>query len=363
MISKRRTKRMKKQIFSRFLLLSSILLLAGCGSKTNTSNTTAAIESNVETTVDAETEGAVSDLPEAQYAHSVKSSDESEVIPIYFGEQVIDLNEGLPYFTEDQMTTQMFEIYSSLDSLGRCRRAFANVCWETMPKEKRGEIGNVRPSGWDYNGKSNNNKYEWVDGNYVINRCHLLAYELTGENANQENLITGTRSMNLEMLVYENKVAKYVKDTGNHVLYRVTPIFYEDEPMAQGVEMEGLSVEDEGADIKFHVFVYNVEPGVVFNYETGENWAADGSVDPVRNGYESALGTYTDKNGNVIASADVTPDTNTQTYILNIGNSKIHLPSCQYASQISEKNRKEITATLEDLLADEYSKCGVCLGK
>ena len=142
-----------------------------------------------------------------------------------FGEPVIDLNEGDPYFTEDQMTTQMFEIYSSLDSLGRCRRAFANVCWETMPKEKRGEIGNVRPSGWDYNGKSNNNKYEWVDGNYVINICHLLAYELTGENANQENLITGTRSMNLEMLVYENKVAKYVKDTGNHVLYRVTPIF------------------------------------------------------------------------------------------------------------------------------------------
>lgn len=287
---------MKKKMMKCLPAVLLSFLLAGCGATTLPDNVpVASYEETVEETVK-ETE-VHSDVPEALYMHEVLSSNESETIPVYSGEQVIELNDGIPYFKEDNMTTQMFEIYSSLDELGRCGRAYANICWETLLTEKRGEIGSVKPSGWMYEGKSNNHKYEWVDGSYVINRCHLLAYELSGENANEANLITGTRSMNLAMLPYENKVTQYVKESDNHVLYRVTPIFYEDELVAQGVEMEGYSVEDNGEGINFHIFVYNVEPGVVLNYKTGKNRAADGSVDLDREKYQSALGTYREADG------------------------------------------------------------------
>lgn len=188
-----------------------------------------------------------------------------EDVPEYSGQPYVIINDNEPYFDKDDLTTQTFEKYSSLDSLGRCGVAYANIGEETMPTEKRGNIGMIKPSGWQIK------KYDFIDGKYLYNRCHLIGYQLSGENANEKNLITGTRYMNTEgMLPFENEVADYVKDTGNHVLYRVTPVFEEDNLVADGVLMEAMSVEDRGLDIEFNVFVYNVQPHVKIDYQTGK---------------------------------------------------------------------------------------------
>lgn len=188
-------------------------------------------------------------------------------IPAYQGETYIEVNGNQPYFTEEEYTTEVFEYYSELDLLGRCGVAYANICQELMPTEERGKIGMIKPSGWQ------NVKYpELVEGNYLYNRCHLIGFQLAGENANEKNLITGTRYFNVEgMLPFENMVAEYVQETGNHVLYRVTPEYEGDNLVASGVRMEAWSVEDEGMGISFHVYVYNVQPGVEIDYETGES--------------------------------------------------------------------------------------------
>lgn len=191
---------------------------------------------------------------------------ELDDIPEYSGKAYIEVNDNQPYFTEKDLTTKSFERYSELDILGRCGVAFANVSEKTMPNEKRRSIGQVKPSGW------HTVKYDFIDGKYLYNRCHLIGYQLTGENANEKNLITGTRYMNTEgMLPFENMVADYVKETGNHVLYRVTPIYDGDNLVANGVLMEAMSVEDKGLDIEFNVYVYNVQPGITINYKNGES--------------------------------------------------------------------------------------------
>lgn len=191
-------------------------------------------------------------------------------IPPYEGQPYVTLEENIPAFSEEDMTTQSFETYSELDSFGRCGAAFANVGRDLMPTEKRGSIGMIKPSGWQLA------KYDIVDGKYLYNRCHLLGYQLTGENANEKNLITGTRYMNVDgMLPFEDMVADYVKETGGHVLYRVTPIYDGDDLVARGVQMEGYSVEDEGKSICFHVFVYNVQPGIEIDYSNGDNWLSE----------------------------------------------------------------------------------------
>lgn len=187
-------------------------------------------------------------------------------IPEYSGEPFIEINGNEPDFPEEERKDQSFETYSELDWLGRCGMAYANVGKDLMPTEKRGSIGQVKPSGWQ------TVKYDHVDGKYLYNRCHLIGYQLSGENANEKNLITGTRYMNVEgMLPFENMVADYVKETENHVLYRVTPIFEGDDLLAEGVQMEALSVEDDGEGIAYNVYVYNVQPGVEINYATGES--------------------------------------------------------------------------------------------
>ncbi|MFR7590676.1 MAG: DNA/RNA non-specific endonuclease [Longibaculum sp.] len=192
---------------------------------------------------------------------------EIDDIPKYSGKAYIEINDNVPYFNEDDLTKKSFEKYSELDSLGRCGKAYANVSKKTMSTEKRGSIGQVKPSGWQ------TKKYDFVDGKYLYNRCHLIGYQLTGENANNKNLITGTRYMNTQgMLPFENKVANYVKETNHHVLYRVTPIYEGDNLVASGVLMEAMSVEDQGLDIEFNVFVYNVQPGVTINYKNGESY-------------------------------------------------------------------------------------------
>ena len=188
-------------------------------------------------------------------------------IPDYSGQPYVVLEDNWPDFDAGELTIEAFETYSELDALGRCGPAYANICLEIMPTEPRGDIGQVKPSGWQ------TAKYACVDGKYLYNRCHLIGYQLAGENANEKNLITGTRYMNVEgMLPFENMVDDYVENTGNHVLYRVTPVFEGANLVASGVQLEAFSVEDEGEGVCFNVYVYNVQPGVGIDYATGESW-------------------------------------------------------------------------------------------
>lgn len=208
------------------------------------------------------------------YTYSIiNTSNESydiENLPEYDGNSYAIVNDNIPYFKEEEYTTTSFEKYSELDLLGRCGVASANISKDLMPTEKRGSIGMIKPSGW------HTIKYDHIDGKYLYNRCHLIGYQLTGENANEKNLITCTRSMNTKgMLQFENMVTKYIKDTGNHVLYRVTPVFEGNNLVATGVEMEAYSVEDNGKGIKFNVFVYNIEDGIIIDYKTGDSKLAN----------------------------------------------------------------------------------------
>lgn len=204
---------------------------------------------------------------QAQQENTLQLTDDLE-IPVYAGQPYTVIKDNVPDFTEEEKScTDAFEYYGDLDTLGRCTVTFANVCPQTQPTEKRGTIGQVRPSGW-HTVKYN----DLIDGNYLYNRCHLIGYQLTGENANVSNLITGTRYLNVEgMLPFEDMVDDYVDETGNHVLYRVTPIFKGDELVARGVRMEAWSVEDAGTGICFDVFCYNVQPGIVIDYATGDS--------------------------------------------------------------------------------------------
>ena len=267
-------------------------------------------------------------------------------IPAYSGTETVEINGSVPFFTtEDKTRTDAFESYSPLDKLGRCGVAYANVCIATMPTEERGEIGQIKPSGWHtvkYNGV--------VDGNYLYNRCHLIGYQLTGENANEKNLITGTRYLNIQgMLDYENKVASAAK-AGKHVLYRVTPIYTGKNLLADGVLMEAYSVEDKGKTVQFCVFSYNIQPGIVIDYANGNSCLDEGySVNP---------GTVIE----VKPSTPVKPTAVTEAaeYILNKNTKKIHKPSCSSVSQMAEKNKKVYTGSLEELQSQGYEKCKKC---
>ena len=252
-------------------------------------------------------------------------------IPAYDGSAFVVLNNNVPDFMETDLTNRSFESYSDLDALGRCQTAFANVGQDIMPTEERGSIGQVKPSGWQ------SLKFDHIDGKYLYNRCHLIGFQLTGENANKGNLITGTRYLNIEgMLPFENMVADYVKETGNHVLYRVTPIFEGDNLVASGVQMEGMSVEDRGESILFNVYCYNVQPGVSIDYATGMGTAADTS------------------------SAASAPAAKKTKYVLNINNKKFHLPDCSSAESMKEENKKTATTTRDQLIKDGYEPCGKC---
>ena len=206
-------------------------------------------------------------------------------LPDYSGSPYIEINDNVPDFPEEDYNTKAFEVYSSLDNLGRCGAAYANIDRSLMPAEKRGNISEIKPTGWHHS------EYDFIDGKSLYNRCHLIAYQLTAENANERNLITGTRYMNVEgMLPFENKVGDYIRETDNHVLYRVTPIFAGDDLVARGVQMEAESVEDSGKEIRFNVFCYNVQPGVSIDYGSGANWEDDNSTVPA---VEETTGTET----------------------------------------------------------------------
>ena len=249
----------------------------------------------------------------------------------------ITLNGNIPEFTEDDLTTEAFETYSELDELGRCGVAYANVGQELMPTEDRESISEVTPSGW-----INKDYGNLVDGGYLYNRCHLIGFQLTGENANERNLITGTRYMNIEgMLPFENMVADYVDETGNHVLYRVTPVYEGDDLVATGVQMEGYSVEDNGEGICYNIFAYNAQPGIAIDYATGDSWLDD-SVGAVEG--EPSTTTTTEESA-------------IMEYVLNTNSMKFHYPDCSSVSDMSPQNREDYAGTREDLIAQGYSPC------
>ena len=285
-------------------------------------------------------------------------------VPAYSGEPYTAVNNNEPYFTSDNLTTEAFENYSELDALGRCGVAYANVCLETMPTEKRGSISEVKPTGW------HSVKYDNVDGKSLYNRCHLIGYQLTAENANQQNLITGTRYLNVDgMLPFENMVADYVKETDNHVLYRVTPIFTGDNLVADGVLMEGYSVEDEGDGICFCVYAYNVQPGITIDYATGDSWLSSekGNSDSSSGGNSAVSKSAADKSGTQQAAVQTesvketsAPVSTGTEYILNTNTKKFHYPSCSSVKQMKASNKKEYTGSRDDLIAQGYDPCKKC---
>lgn len=271
-------------------------------------------------------------------------------IPEFSGRPYYVLNGNQPFFTDDDKITEPFEEYSPFDYLGRCGVAYANICKELMPTEKREDISDVTPSGWKYKGKSNNNEYDTslVDGGRIYNRCHLIGFQLAGENANEKNLVTGTRYMNvIGMLPYENMIDDYVEATNNHVLYRVTPVYYDEDLVCRGVIMEGWSVEDNGAGICFNIYCYNVQPGIEIDYATGQNWLS--SEAPSYNT------DYEEKSSHNDYHSDAE-----MTYVLNTNSMKFHYEHCDSVAKMSEKNKEVVTATRDQLVNQGYTACGAC---
>lgn len=251
-------------------------------------------------------------------------------IPDFSGQPYVVLNNNIPDFSEKEITVRSYEFYSELDALNRCGYTMACIGRELMPTEERGSIGQVKPSGWQ------TVKYDCVDGKYLYNRCHLIGFQLTGENANERNLITGTRYLNIEgMLPFENMVADYIKETGNHVIYRVTPDFRGNEMVARGVRMEAISVEDDGEGVCFHIYAYNNQPGIRIDYSTGESVLED---DP-------------------IPAETKTEDV---TYIINTNSKKFHDADCGNGQQTKAENKQQYSGDRQTLIDAGYAPAGCC---
>lgn len=372
----------KRLITQLSLWLALLLAFTGCAESTVTSqDNTYAIEQPA--TIPSElleaSETAVSEPESGQPQENASDTQESQQvtsatdvptgegtsafslreIPAYSGTPYTEVNGNQPYFTEEELTTQSFETYSELDSLGRCGMAYANVGQDLMPTEPRGEIGAVKPSGWHLV------KYDNVDGKYLYNRCHLIAYMLAAENANPQNLITGTRYLNVQgMLPFETKVCDYVKNTGNHVLYRVTPIFDGDNLLADGVLMEAYSVEDAGEGISFCVFAYNVQPGIGIDYATGDNWAEGSGT------YQSTVASVAEETPvpqpETDTAVQITPESSAPqesqgiTYVLNTNTKKFHYPTCSSVDDMKEKNKQIYTGSRDEVINMGYVPCKRC---
>ncbi len=334
----------KKWISISAVLLTLLLMLGACvpdstlpdGESTEAEITLSSSE-ETDTETDKATDKETEKKPEPQSpalsvgAGKAKPADPSK-LPAYSGKAYTAVDGNIPNFSSAELTVSSYEKYSEFDYLGRCGVTVASIGRDLMPTEDRGSIGSVKPTGWQ------TVKYDSVDGKYLYNRCHLIGFQLTGENANVKNLITGTRYMNVDgMLPFENMVADYIKETGNHVAYRATPIFEGSNLLASGVQIEAYSIEDEGDGICFNVYCYNVQPGITINYADGSSsLAADSSDD-------------TDKNETVKV-----------TYVLNTNTKKFHYPTCYSAQKISAKNYAESTLTRSQLIAQGYDPCGNC---
>ena len=320
-------------------------------------------ENNIENNV---TENIVEEKVEKDFTEDKKQALLN--IPSYANSAYTVINNNVPFFNDSELTTNSYENYSSLDNLGRCGVAISCIGKDIMPTEERGNIGSVKPTGW------HTVKYNGIDGNYLYNRCHLIGYQLTAENANEKNLITGTRYMNVSgMLPFENMVADYIKETNNHVLYRVTPIFEGNNLLASGVLMEAKSVEDNGKGIQFNVYCYNVQPGIEINYATGESSGPEYTGSTTSNqtttssSSTSSSSTSNSDSSNSETVAETKPtetstsnNETTSTYILNTNTKKFHKPNCSSAKKISDKNRKEYNGSRSALISQGYDPCKNC---
>lgn len=281
-------------------------------------------------------------------------------VPAYSGKPYAVINKNVPFFTKTDRVSRSYEKYSQLDNLGRCGAAMANVGRDLMPTTKRGKIGQVKPSGWHLA------KYDCVDGKYLYNRCHLIGYQLTAENANPCNLITGTRYLNVQgMLPFENMVADYVKETGKHVLYRVTPVFKGNNLVAHGVLMEAMSTEDGGRSVLFNVYCYNVQPQISINYKTGTSTYTGGTTvakKQTQKSYSSSSQRSVTKSSSYskASTSSSSKSMAVNIYILNNSTHKFHRPGCSSAARISNRNREEYTGSRSSLISDGYSPCKKC---
>lgn len=317
------------------LLLCLTLLLTSCisGIDDNSYDTSQDPPSN-SNSIFGENTNDTADIGDHKPTEIIKAPDiDLSKIPEYSETPYTPINSNVPFFSESEYTTASFEMYGELDSLKRCTTVYASLGKDLMPEGDRESIGMIKPSGWQ------SIKYDCVNGKYLYNRCHLIGWQLSAENANEKNLITGTRYLNVDgMLPFENMVADYIKETNNHVLYRVTPIFVGSELVARGVVMEGYSVEDRGEGITFCVFIYNVQPGININY-------ADGSSSLISDETEDE-------------DTDNTVDA--VSYILNTNTKKFHLPDCYHVSNIKAENYGEYSGERQDLISAGYDACKTC---
>lgn len=339
-----------QNIFISALIALCLISLPGCAERIdygqyNGQPSTSQEDSSSTSTANDETNNANSiSNSNASENETIPTNAEGEVslskIPEYSGKPYIEANNNEPVFTEEEKDSTTFESYAPRDYEGRCGTAFALVGHETMPTEERESISEVKPTGWQ------SSQYDFVEGESLYNRCHLIGFQLTGENANWENLITGTRYLNTEgMLPFENEIDEYVEETNNHVLYRVTPLFNEDELVARGVHMEAYSVEDNGAGVCFNIYCYNVQPGVEIDYQTGDNWENKTS-----NPSES---TSTVNGQNTVSNEQVA-------YILNTNSKRFHYPDCSSVDSMAQRNKEEFSGTRDELIAQGYKPCSRC---
>lgn len=390
----------KKTAIALCELLAIATIFTGCAS-TNLSGTEGAGHVAGAVVAGEDSSGALGSKDKADAAHSGSATSEADsgeagqssgkpqddlvnnnsyvsldAIPAYEGKAYVAVNNNEPFFTDSDMTTTAFENYSDLDSLGRCGVAYANICKEIMPTEKRGKIGMIKPSGW------HTVKYDVIKDRYLYNRCHLIGYQLAGENANPKNLITGTRYLNVEgMLPFENLVADYVNNTGNHVLYRVTPMFSGSNLVANGVLIEAKSVEDNGGGILFNVYCYNVQPGVGINYENGDSWldgttpqeqsaqtgapqnegsqSSDGSIAGASVGdigsSSSTTGSASSGSDSSAAENSAADSSNSETMVhITATGKKYHRAGCRTLK------KSDTEVTLDEAKSMGLSPCGIC---
>ena len=342
------------------IIVLFVLIAIGSEPQESDTNITGDIGSTIEKTIqyadknekkDEKIDDLESNIADNELVSSAQNNtDMDSQIPEYSGSPYCVINNNVPFFDDTDLVTTSYERYSNLDKSGRCGVTVACIGKDLMPTEERGNIGSIKPTGW------HTVKYAGIDGNYLYNRCHLIGFQLTAENANEKNLITGTRYMNVQgMLPFENMVADYIKETNNHVLYRVTPIFNGDNLLASGVLMEAMSVEDNGAGVEFCVYCYNVQPGVTINYKTGESTGPEYTGTTVQNH-------DVDKTPPVVTPpvADTTEDNKTVTYILNTNSKVFHYPSCGSVEQMKEKNKKQFYGTSTEAINLGYKSCGRC---
>lgn len=345
------------------IVIASLMAVTGCADDSQNSNVSNEIATTEQKSNIVDNEKTATSNYENADSKTKKGSNLSYDIKEFIEKNQYDkdayivIEDNTPFFTDEEITNKSYELYSDLDYLGRCGVAMACVGTDIMPTEERGAIGQVKPTGW------HTVKYDCVDGKYLYNRCHLIGYQLTGENANEKNLITGTRYLNVDgMLPFENMVADYVKETKNHVMYRVTPLYYGNNLLASGVEMEAYSVEDDGDGICFHVYCYNVQPGVEIDYTNGESNLADSvnkSNTAINNKEETTKKSNSTKKNNTSIADNERQNTSTE-YILNMNTHKFHYSTCYSVKNISNSNKGTYKGDRQDLINQGYEPCKNC---